>query len=216
VVQSRLLRVLTLAAAALVMCTSPAVVRADVVVLDDGFRYIGTVQDREDVRAHPDQHTSIGIRVPGAMDFFQVPASIIASVVLEDSGGNFVITFRSAAPPAAVSRPAAMPQTRVSRGDNAVPLVVGGGLIAGLGAVARFGGAKATATEDSFDYSEHSYNWLNYALMIGGGVMVVAGVAQLSTRPSVAAAPGGGPALVLDTDGSKVGLYATFSSQLAN
>jgi len=56
-----------------------------------------------------------------------------------------------------------------------VPLVVGGLALAAVGVLVKFGGAKATVTEDSVDYNDKSYNEINYGLMAAGGAMAIGG-----------------------------------------
>jgi hypothetical protein len=73
--------------------------------------------------------------------------------------------------------------TTSSPKDVGIPLLILGVGAAITGIAVKFGGEKLTVSGGTAQYEEKSYNGVNYALMICGGISTVAGIAVLSQPP---------------------------------
>jgi hypothetical protein len=178
---------------------------ADVIVLGNQQRFHGTLANREEFARDPHAPGTLALLPPStATD--SLPALLrferadISHVILEDGASSrvFDLTVRAPAPRATTAAPGSKisdvdtwrPTSVESSKARGTALVVLGLGVVVLGAAVKFGGAKASVTETSLRYEEHSYNAANYACMGIGAIMFVSGVVTLGSAPVTAAAPG--------------------------
>jgi hypothetical protein len=155
------------------------VASADVVVLKDGTRHQGVVANRHLLEVQPGAFDVVSL-LSGDDDLKRFQVSAIDYVVLEAESGDKVVDFSQLAQ--FDRRPIAHQFERDhSRKRQMGTLMVGFGAAALIvGTLVKFGGPKATVTDSRIDVDDDSYNAMNYALMIAGGILVVGGVFTLA------------------------------------
>ena len=170
---------------------------ADMVMLLTGESFTGTFANRDVVREQTAAQAQISLLPDDSDELLRFELDQIDYLLFEDGTEREVIELsslkpgRSAAdaqqwPPAYRKfRESLEPEPKAKPGKKGIPLIIVGAMTAGAGALIKFGDEKVTVTEDSIDYQENSYNALNYSLMIGGGAMLVIGIAiQVSESSS--------------------------------
>lgn len=170
---------------------------ADMVMLLTGESLRGTFANRDTVREQPAAQAHISLLPEDSDELLRFELDEIDYLVFEDQGKREVIELSSlrSKPTLADSqqwtpeyrefRESLEPEPKAKAGKKGIPLIIVGAMTAGAGALIKFGDEKVTVTEDSIDYQENSYNALNYSLMIGGGAMLVIGIAiQVSESSS--------------------------------
>jgi len=175
----------------LVVLLIPAAVGADIVVLRDGTTIEGTVANRESVYGAPRNVQVISILLGDGTQLRRIAVADVSHVVLIDGDAKRVVDFAQSTLGAPIDtiRQTQEPLVELAaqdkeKKDGGIALILLGGCVGGFGAIVKLGGEKATITETSIDYDEHSYNALNYILMAGGAVAVIAGIAMLSSGNS--------------------------------
>lgn len=161
----------------------PQIAIADLIVLRNGTQHRGVIANREAFRTARGVVEVVSIltdsSATGGATIHRIARGDIEYAVLEDGGDKrqvFDMSLVSLAPgtidPSRIGYNG--PTSRVSAG---VGLAIFGAGTAILGATARFGPARLSATPNSVDYDENSYNGFNYALMIGGTALAIGGIA---------------------------------------
>jgi len=172
---------------------------ADMVMLLTGDSFRGTFANRDVVREQTSAQAQISLLPEDSEELLRFELDQIDYLVFEDGGQREVIDLSSLksgrlaadaqqwSPAYAEFRESLEPEPepKAKAGKKGIPLIIVGAMTAGAGALIKFGDEKVTVTEDSIDYQENSYNALNYSLMIGGGAMLVIGIAiQVSESSS--------------------------------
>jgi hypothetical protein len=153
---------------------------ADVVVLRNGTKHEGLVSNREDVRSRPQAHDWVSILLTDTDEVVRVPVENVDYIVFEDNGAREVIDFSTLRGESQLnSRPE--PHDYDVKRDAALALVIGGGVAVGVGAFVKFGGKKVTERNGTIDYDENSYNAANYAMIIGGVVLLLVGATMFGS-----------------------------------
>ncbi len=166
---------------------------ADVIILRTGTQVTGTVANREQVATSPESFSSVGVLTvdeTGERKLLQVPVQNINYILLEDVPGTRVVQFVGR------QRVAGQPQTARPEPLNPVAIVLCGSVLCAFGALVKLGDEKLTVTNSSVKYNEKTYNGLNYALMIGGGLLATIGL--MSLTDSTGKDRANGPVLALD------------------
>ena len=175
---------------------------ADVLALKTGVKHNGTIANREELRSRPSEAQAVGLLREDSGELLRFAVDDVDYVVLQEQDRQVVIDFssltRGRPQPAAV---ALLPQDSPSSG--AAGYILGGLALGALGALVKFGGAKATITESSISADEKSYNGVNYALMGLGGVLVLVGLAKDSSTPPAAVGALQGCGLLIAAAGSE-------------
>jgi len=177
-------RALCLLAIALLI---PESVLADIVALKNGTRLQGVVANREIIAKNPQQLDHVAILIDDTQEYKTILAADIDFVLLVDGEQRRLIEFtplsRTPLTPSPAAQPEKLESDKKAAGIGA--LVFGSGL-AIVGAVVKFGGAKVTVTESGIDYQDKTYNGGNYAMMIGGAILVIAGIVMIADAPEKA------------------------------
>lgn len=156
---------------------------ADTVVLKSGETFEGALANRDQISPTfgPDRVLALLHEDDKGKDvMLRFFVKEVDYVVIEDPSGRNVITF-SQQP----TVPAQISMGRMSRSNSSGTTEILLGLVAlGVGFGIKFGDEKATITSDSIDYDEKSYNVANYALIMGGGVLVLVGLISMGSSHS--------------------------------
>lgn len=153
---------------------------ADMIMLRDGQRHLGVVANREDVRAHPEEHLYVSILPKDSTEPLRFPVEDIEFVVFQDGEDQQIIDFK------ALTARADMAQKRATVAGVAGVDSKGGGFgiiaaglaAAGIGIFVKFGEEQTASGSSSFGRSEKSYNAVNYALIGLGAMLVAVGTAR--------------------------------------
>jgi|GEM_PF-1890025 len=191
-------------------------VLADVIVLRTGSELRGTIANKEQVASYPEDFSQISILIESEdqeSSFQSIETADIHYIVLEDGTEKRVIEFKKSSPvpkapkststPSSSLYPTQRPPTKKyesSHVTDGILLSALGGGVALVGILVKFGEEKVTITESSIDYDEETYNGINYAMMIGGGVLFIGGIFLASS--------GGSP-----TNVSGVNLYMDYETR---
>jgi hypothetical protein len=173
---------------ALVLLAGP--VLADVIVLKDGERFTGTIANREQVRADPGASPTISILLSDSNELQRFRLGDVDYLILDDPTGQQVVDLSSARASDLPAAPATM--ARLNRQKYGGLLMFAGVLAGGVGLVHKFGGPKCELTNESVNCDDHSFDGTNYALMAGGGLLVVLGIVEMasgSESPRVGLSP---------------------------
>ena len=170
---------------------------ADMVMLLTGESFTGSFANRDVVRERTAAQAHISLLPDDSDELLRFELDQIDYLIFEDGEEREVIdlsSLKSEGSPAGAQqwspayrefRERLEPGPKPEPGKKGIPLIIVGAMTAGAGALIKFGDEKVTVTEDSIDYQENSYNALNYSLMIGGGAMLVIGIAiQVSESSS--------------------------------
>lgn len=153
---------------------------ADIVMLRDGEKHVGVVENRDQVRAHPEQYLHIRLLPKDSAEPLLFPVGDIDYVAFQDGDEMQVVDFKALTPRSALAQDNATVAAVAgmdSKGRG-FGIIAAGVAAAGIGIFVKFGEEQATAGSSSFGRTERSYNALNYAL-IGLGVLLVAvGIAK--------------------------------------
>ena len=169
----------------LLLCLVPQLLLADQIVLRSGDTVVGNVANREEVEDDPLALEAIGILVTtdGKSHLLRFPLDDIEYVVLERGGEQRVIDIvglRGRQTGRSMLSEAALRKSDSRRQAIGGGLLAGGAALAAFGAVKKFGEEEAKITASGVDV-ERTYNSLNYALMIGGGVVALLGLVMITT-----------------------------------
>ena len=164
----------------LVTMLIPLPAQGDVVVLRDGRKLVGVVANRDGLREEASARSHIAILEDESGDLTRLAPDKIDYIILEDDGDQYVVELTDSQGPAKSTAAPDIPRVFPDSGSGSPKtfLIVAGLAIGGVGAAVKFGGPKATITEESVDVDEDSYNTANYIMMIGGAAMVVLGLAM--------------------------------------
>ncbi len=155
-----------------------AAASADLVVLNDGTHVDGRVANREWSRDGLLSASIIAIR-DEAGEWQQFGPRQILCVILIDGDSHEVIEFSQRTGGGVANRGAAMAEVSFGRDHRSSTrdfLILGGFLSGAIGAGKKFGGPKVEITEEGLDVEKESYNGLNYAMMVAGAGMILAGI----------------------------------------
>ena len=153
---------------------------ADVVVLRNGERHEGTVANREQVRQDPAGRSLVALLLPGGDELIRFATEDINHVIIEDGGNSCVLDFMGVDLEILEERGRAM-RVQLSPRPSGIPIIVGGLLVGGVGALVKLGEEELRVTEDSAELRP-TYNAFNYTMIIGGTGMVVVGIAMEVSR----------------------------------
>lgn len=162
----------------LILCLVAGSSLADVVVLRSGERLVGTIANRESIRADPNSVDAVSILIAGSGELRRLPASQLEYLIFEDAGAQQVIDLlsRPKEEPKIASQPG---PSRHSIAGGTLAIALGVAMI-GVGAFHKFGGPICKVSKSSIECHESSYNWDNYALFGGGAIVAIIGVAELT------------------------------------
>ena len=180
------------ATALLACCLFTAqVVRADVIVLRTGERMQGTIANRVQLAAAPETFSQVALLGDAGdpdRDLHRFHALSIDFVILEDESGDTVIDFMELYAHEPLRALPDEAENRKNQKSQGVVLMTLGLAIGITGALFPFGEPKGSVYTTVYPgragTGNDTYNGANYAMMIGGGVLTLAGIATMVSPPS--------------------------------
>jgi hypothetical protein len=189
---------------------------ADVVVLRDGKRHVGAVANREELRARPSVYSRISILLEESGELMRIDVNRVEYVILEDDGRKEVIDFYTASPSEEANPPEVHSEPIVlhSSAGTSTVLMMTGAAVASVGALIKFGEERVTISSQDVDYSDETYNALNYVMIVGGAALIMAGILVRTSEARYASFQARGAVLDFPVDkrgfGVKVGYSYSF------
>lgn len=189
---------------AVLLAAQPAM--ADIVMLRSQKKLTGAIANREEFARDPAFGDALSILVTPAqgdsVELVRILKSDISYVVLENGPVSRVFDMstlhdRESLDPKVLSRIVGDRRASHHLRNAGTALTFVGVVLLGTGIAVKFGGPKAHVTSSSISVEESSYNGANYALIMGGGVMVAAGGAILLKTAELAAQHDARPSLYL-------------------
>jgi hypothetical protein len=152
----------------------PHLLFADVIVRIDGTKVRGTIANREHVAQNRLNINYLAILSVDSDELLRIAVAEISYVILENNGDRIVVEFGPATD--RTDTPKRQPRKDLSlKGSGIVLMIMGGGALV-TGGLVKLGerdvGEKKTFTE------------LNYALMVGGAILLIVGGAMASADRS--------------------------------
>jgi hypothetical protein len=160
---------------AMLMLAHPAL--ADIIMLRDGVKFVGSVVDRESVRADPSSYERIGFIPDGSEEEMRFPASEVEYVLFQDGSDGQLVEFTEEPAP---YDPA--PYTTVSGSVGSkgrVAWIVATGLVvAGIGVLIKIGGESRMSSYGEPGWGREGHGALGYTLIGIGSAILIGGVAK--------------------------------------
>jgi hypothetical protein len=171
-----------------ILISHPAV--ADIIKMRNGIEHHGTIANREDVRRRPKAFEVISILVesvdaPTEVNLVRAPVVDIEFLVFEDGEDRTVIDLDNLLENSTRMQPTSTSPQRLdhhkpsAKAAGAVLVVLGGGMLI-VGTAVKFGEETLVISQDTVEIKK-THNGLNYTLMIGGGIMIIAGVGAIAS-----------------------------------
>jgi hypothetical protein len=158
---------------ALLLLAEPAL--ADIVMLRDGDKFVGTVVGRDEVMADPSSFKTISLIPDGSEDIVRFASEDIEYILFQNDAGGLLVEF--AEPTQAGQQETTMMATgSVGSKGGAAWMIAAGFALLGVGVFVKFGDEPNTSASGSRTSTEKSYNAMNYAWIGLGSALIAAGV----------------------------------------
>lgn len=170
---------------AILALLAPQIAFADYIVMKNGQEIRGSIANKEQIAHSPLEFQIISILTDDEHEMKRIFVEDIQYLVLEDGGEKRVIEFGGIKIRNTKRETMGMEiKSSSNYRDQGLALMIFGGSVAAFGALYKFGDEKAVVTATSIDYDEKSYNALNYAMMVGGGILFLIGIVLFEDNES--------------------------------
>jgi len=161
-------------------------VRADVIVLRNGERLHGTIANRALLTTQPETFTQVALLDAsggGEPQLHRFHVMSIDYIILEDQGGETVLDLAEIVWQGSAGSKRTPPDASGQRRAQGSVLIGLGLAMVLAGAIIPFGDENTPSYVNFGGSSRETYTSGNYALMIGGGVLTLGGIAMVASSP---------------------------------